>query len=213
MALKGSWCYNAFRNSLKRSFFKGTLGPEGMIASDWLLSCVKFCAKNHSVSKRWVCHYFSLTLIIQCGCIRIRALWCSCPTKMHYDQTPCNLMLGICNVSQDWYRQKGSNLSCLSLCAKNADSEVLFYTCSTFLFLQPRQSSAPISANISSFFQSTTYISVFNMLFNANKFEKRHVVKLVDTTRSKQIIKCMVKYGFGNFDTPTSQSKFVLRIW
>ena len=41
--------YNAFRNSLQRFDFKGTLGPEGMLASDWLLSCVKFCAKPPSV--------------------------------------------------------------------------------------------------------------------------------------------------------------------
>ena len=52
--------YNAFRNSLQRFDFKGTLGPEGMLASDWLLSCVKFCAKPPSVSKRWVCHFFLL---------------------------------------------------------------------------------------------------------------------------------------------------------
>ena len=39
--------YNAFCNSLQRFDFKGTLGPEGMLASDWLLSCVKFCAKPH----------------------------------------------------------------------------------------------------------------------------------------------------------------------
>ena len=38
---------NAFCNSLQRFDFKGTLGPEGMLASDWLLSCVKFCAKPH----------------------------------------------------------------------------------------------------------------------------------------------------------------------
>ena len=37
--------YNAFGNSLQRFDFKGTLGPEGMLASDWLLPCVKFCAK------------------------------------------------------------------------------------------------------------------------------------------------------------------------
>ena len=52
--------YNAFGNSLQRFDFKGTLGPEGMLASDWLMSCVKFCAKPPSVSKRWVCHFFSL---------------------------------------------------------------------------------------------------------------------------------------------------------
>ena len=41
--------YNAFCNSLQRFDFKGTLGPEGMLASDWLLPCVKFCAKPPSV--------------------------------------------------------------------------------------------------------------------------------------------------------------------
>ena len=52
--------YNALSNSLQRFNFNGTLGPEGMLAPNWLLSCVKFCAKPPSVSKRWVCHFFSL---------------------------------------------------------------------------------------------------------------------------------------------------------
>ena len=43
------YSYNAFCNSLQRFDFKGTLGPEGMLASDWLLPCVKFCAKPPSV--------------------------------------------------------------------------------------------------------------------------------------------------------------------
>ena len=37
--------YNAFGNSLQRFDFKESLGPEGMLASDWVLPCVKFFAK------------------------------------------------------------------------------------------------------------------------------------------------------------------------
>ena len=46
--------YNAFCNSLQRFDFKGTLGPEGMLASDWLLPCVI----TFSCSKNW--HFWSL---------------------------------------------------------------------------------------------------------------------------------------------------------
>ena len=49
MLSTSSSLYNAFCNSLQRFDFKGTLGPEGMLASDWLLPCVKFCAKPPSV--------------------------------------------------------------------------------------------------------------------------------------------------------------------
>ena len=40
MLAKGS--YNAFGNSLQRFDFERTLGPEGMLASGWLLSELSF---------------------------------------------------------------------------------------------------------------------------------------------------------------------------
>ena len=46
--------------TLQRFHFEGTLGTKGMLASDWLLPCVKFCAESTSFSKRWVCHFFFL---------------------------------------------------------------------------------------------------------------------------------------------------------
>ena len=46
--MKASLYYNAFCNSHQRFDFKGTIEPEIMLSSDWLLSCVKFCAKPPS---------------------------------------------------------------------------------------------------------------------------------------------------------------------